>query len=142
MFICKWIIVYASDGIYQNNNISKYSEYSNKNIVIAAIITAIAEYLFIVNYVSILYRSDYLLLNLFSVVIFSIGIIINCNVAIKNKTYSIRAQIGQLVILNIDCYYSLVLVCNNSPISLCIFRKFSPFSVVLNAVSYTHLRAH
>ena len=57
----------------------------------------------------------------------------NCNVMAKSKTYSVRAQIGQLVILNTDDgYYSLVVVCNNSPISLCILRKFNPFSVVLN----------
>ena len=108
-------------------NTETYTIY-NKNISITAIIQAIAD-VFIVNYVSI-YVKDYL--NHFSFVRFSICIIINCNVVAKNKTYSVRAHIGQLVILNTDGYYSLVVICNNSPISLCILRKFNPFSVVLN----------
>ena len=102
----------------------------NKNISIIALIQSNCRSIYC-NYVSI-YVKDYL--NCFSFVRFSICIIINCNVMAKNKTYSVRAQIGQLVvILNTDdSYYSLVVVCNNSPISLCILRKFSPFSVVLN----------
>ena len=100
----------------------------NKNISIIAIIQSNCRRIYC-NYVSI-YVKDYL--NRFSFVRFSICIIINCNVMAKNKTYSVKAQIGQLVILNADGYYSLVVVCNNSPISLCILRKFSPFSVVLN----------
>ena len=96
-------IVYASDEIYfyqikilntANTQYQKYCYCCNNNSNCRRII---------VNYVLILYRADYLLLNRFLIVIFNIGIIINCNVMAKNKTYFVRAQIGQLVILNIDC---------------------------------------